>query len=292
MKKQTKAELMILSIAAVWGSSFVLMKNVLDYMPVFQYLALRFIVAALVLVIIFFRHLKNINKRTIVLGVIIGLLLFGGMSLQVFGLKFTSASKSAFITGLNVIMVPVLSSVFLKKKPGANSLAGVVIAVAGLFLLTGGFDFTYNTGDLLTLFCAVCFALQIIFVDYSASKEDVYLLAVIQMVTAAAACSVLWMLAGHEPFVFNTGTAVTILFTGIACTAFAFGAQTVAQKYTTPTRTALILVFEPVFAAVFAVTVPNNQGMTESLPVLTLAGCVLIFAGMMTASLKLSGKHK
>jgi drug/metabolite transporter (DMT)-like permease len=292
MKKQIKAELALFSIAAVWGASFILMKNLLDYMPVFQYLSLRFITASIILTVIFSRSLKDINRRTIVLGIIIGLMLFGGMSLQVYGLQYTQASKSAFITGLNVIMVPVISAVFLKKKPAANGLAGVVLAVAGLFLLSGGFDFTYNKGDSLTLLCAACFALQIIFVDYSVSKEDVRLLAVIQMAAAAAACSFMWFAVEREPFVFNTGAIAVILYTGVLGTAFAFSAQTIAQKYTTPTRTALILSFEPVFGAIFALLVPNNQGITEKLPLTTLFGCLLIFAGMLTASVKRTNRMK
>jgi drug/metabolite transporter (DMT)-like permease len=141
MTKQIKADLSLLAITAIWGSSFALMKNVLDYMPSFAYLALRFLIAAAVMVAIFHREFRNLNKKVLLYGCILGLMLFGGMALQVTGLYFTTASNSAFITGLNVIMVPVISALVLRKKPDIASVIGVILAFAGLFLLTGGLDF-------------------------------------------------------------------------------------------------------------------------------------------------------
>lgn len=288
MKKQYKAELAILMISAIWGSSFILMKNLLDHMPVFSYLSIRFILASFIMLLLFGSHLKGIDKKTLILGILTGLMLFGGMSLQVFGLQFTTASKSAFITGLNVVLVPVIASVFLKKKPPIPSLIGVILAATGLYFITGGSIDSLNLGDLLTLFCAVCFALQIIIIDYSVSKTDVAALAVIQITTAAAACTILWIFTDNPAPNFTGGVVFTILITGIFGTALAFGAQTVAQKYTSPTRTALILTCEPVFAAIFAITIPNNQGSTESLTIPLITGCLLILSGMIIASLRIS----
>ncbi|NLO40045.1 MAG: DMT family transporter [Ruminiclostridium sp.] len=285
MSQHWKADLSILSITIIWGSSFILMKNLLDYTPVFAYLALRFLLASLILCLLFFKRLKNITAGTLKKGIVVGLTLFGGMALQVVGLQYTTASNSGFITGMNVVMVPVLSALYLKKKPPLLAVVGVIAAAAGLFFLSGGTQLQFNLGDLLTLFCAICFTLQIIFIDDAASKEDPVLITIIQVATAALLYTGVWGFQGFALPVVNTTLVTTILWTGAFGTAFAVGVQTVAQKYTTPTRTALIITCEPVFAAIFAWTIPNSQGITEKPGLYTIIGCILILGGMLLSEL-------
>lgn len=285
MSKHLKAELSILSITIIWGSSFILMKNLLDYTPVFAYLALRFLLASLILCLMFLKRLKNITAGALKKGILVGLTVFGGMSFQVVGLQYTTASNSGFITGMNVVLVPVLSALCLKKKPPLLAVVGVFAAAAGLFFLSGGPQLQFNFGDLLTLFCAICFALQIIFIDDAASKEDPVLIAIIQVASAAVFFTGIWGFQGFALPVVNTTLVTTILWTGAFGTAFALGVQTVAQEHTTPTRTALIITCEPVFAAIFAWTIPNSQGITEKLGMYTIIGCILIFGGMILSEL-------
>lgn len=280
MPQHWKADLSILSITIVWGSSFILMKNLLDYTPVFAFLSLRFILASVILCLMFFRRLKKITPRALKMGALVGLTVFAGMALQVTGLQYTTASNSGFITGLNVILVPVLSALYLKKKPPIQAVIGVVSAAAGLFFLSGGAQFRFNLGDLLTLLCAVCFAFQIIFIDEAAAREDPVLIAIIQVASAAVLFTLVWGFQGFSLPVVNATLVTTILWTGALGTAFALGVQTVAQKYTTPTRTALIITCEPVFAAIFAWTIPNSQGITEKPGLYTVTGCILILGGM------------
>ncbi len=285
MSQHWKADLSILSITIVWGSSFILMKNLLDYTPVFGYLSLRFLLASVILCLMFFKRFKNMNARTVKLGVLVGLTVFAGMALQVMGLRYTTASNSGFITGLNVVLVPVISALYLKKKPPLQAVAGVLLAAAGLFFLSGGIQFQFNKGDLMTLLCAVCFAFQIIFIDQAASTEDPILIAIIQVASAALLYTAVWGFQGFPLPVVNTTLVTTILWTGAFGTAFALGVQTVAQKHTTPTRTALIITCEPVFAAIFAWTIPNSQGITEKPGLFTVAGCILILGGMLLSEL-------
>jgi drug/metabolite transporter (DMT)-like permease len=292
MTKQLKADILLLVIAAVWGSSFTLMKNVLDYIPSFAYLALRFIIAAVILLVVFRNRLKQLNGKTIIYGIIIGLTLLGGMALQVIGLRFTSASNSAFITGMNVIMVPIIAAVFFKKKPDLQSIVGVVIAFGGLFFLSGGLNFKFNIGDFLTLLCAFCFALQIIFIDRFTRERDSVLLSIIQISFAGVMYLGLWFSIDNKPFVIDRTVILTLLITGVLGTALAYTAQNVAQKYTSPTHTALILTAEPVFGALFAVLIPNSLGQTETLSFNTIAGCTLILAGMIICELRVSKKAK
>lgn len=290
MSKQVRADLFLLAVTAIWGSSFILMKNVLQHIPSFAYLAMRFIVAAVVLVIIFHGKFRHLNRKVLTYGCIIGLMLFGGMALQVSGLYYTTASNSAFITGLNVVMVPVVSAMLLKKRPDVPSVIGVALAFLGLFFLSGGLDFHFNLGDLLTLLCAVCFTFQIIFIDKFTNDQDPALLSFIQIAFAGLLYSGVWLFVDDKPVVFNTTIVVTLLITGVLGTALAFAGQTIVQRFTSPTHTALIFSAEPVFGAVFAALIPNAMGMTEAFKLHTVTGCILILSGMLISEF-LPGKR-
>lgn len=289
MTKQIKADLALLSITLVWGSSFIIMKNISEDIPAYAYLTLRFGVAGLLMILLFHKKLKNLSFKALWSGSLVGLFLYAGMMLQVLGLKTTTASNSAFITGLNVVMVPVISATLLRKKPSIFSVGGVALATLGLFVLKG-FQGEWVAGDTYTLLCAVCFALQIIFIDKFASDVDIYQLATIQVVSASLYYAITWgvisVVSTPVAFSLNAPVLLAILYTGAMGTAFAFGVQTIAQKYTTPTRTALILTCEPVFGALFALIVPNAEGVTETLTVKMVLGCLLILAGMMMSELK------
>ena len=295
MSKQLKADLSIFCITIIWGSSFIVMKNISNDIPAYAYLAMRFLVASIILMFIFNKNLKGINLSCIIRGSIIGLLLYAGMMLQVLGLKTTTASNSAFITGLCVVMVPIISVFLLKKRPPLNAVAGVILAALGLFFLTG-FQGNWTIGDTLTLICALCFALQIIFIDKFASDMPIYHLAFIQVSSAAVLYLITWAgfaFASSDPahIVFDSKVILTILYTGAFGTAFGYGVQTIAQKYTTPTRTALILTCEPVFGAIFALIVPDINGNTEKLTIKTFIGCLLILSGMVITELKFQNKN-
>ena len=286
MRTSLKADLAILSITVIWGSSFILMKNIVGVMGVYAYLTMRFTVAAVLLAVLFRKPLKTAKTVDWLHGGVIGLLLFLGMALQVTGLKFTAASTSAFVTGLNVVLVPIASALILRKQPPLKAILGVAMATAGLFVLTGGFSDKWNRGDTLTLFCACCFALQIIFIDKFNASTDPRQTAVIQMITAAVLYAGVWMLFEPGPVRITWPVILTVLYTGALGTAFAFGVQTIAQKYTSPTRTALIISCEPVFGAIFALIVPGTDGKTEVLTLAMAAGSLLILGGMIMAELK------
>ena len=297
MTRQIKADLSLLGMTAIWGLSFPLMKNVLEHIPSFPYLSLRFLIATLVLVILFFGRLRKINGRTAIVGCLIGFLMFGGMALQVCGLYYTSASNSAFITGMNVVFVPIVSSLLLRKKPDISSVFGVILAFGGLFFLTGGLDFNFNLGDLLTLLCAICWTFQIIYIDKYTNEMDPVLLCILQIAFSTLLYFGVWGGINPGPITLDSTVMVVLLVTGVLGTALAFAVQTSVQRFTSPTHTALILTAEPVFGALFAATIPNSAGVTETLKLHTLAGCLLILGGMLICELKvvekLSGRlHK
>ncbi len=292
MSKKLKADLALLIITVIWGTSFPIMKIVLAYIPAYAYLALRFLLAAMVLIMIYPKSLKKINKRTLFHGCILGLFMFGGMAFQVVGLYTTSASNSGFITGLNVVMVPMISAVMLKKKPDRASVIGVTVAFAGLFFLSGGLKFDFNFGDFLTFLCAICWAFQITFIDRFTETEDASLLAILQLAFTGIASACMWLTADiGKPMIINSTVILILLFTGILGSAIGFGGQTIAQKYTTPTHTSLIFTAEPVFAALFAMVIPNADGLTEIPTITKAAGCLMILAGMLVSELKI-GQRK
>lgn len=283
MTKKLRADLLLIVITIVWGASFPLMKMMLGYMPAFAYLAFRFLLAALVLSLIFMRDLKKFNKRTLLYGLLIGVFMFGGMALQIFGLYVTSASNSGFITGLNVVIVPVISAILLKKRPDRSAAIGVFIAFTGLFFLSGGLKFNFNSGDLLTFFSSVCWAIQIILIDRFTAEAEPSLLAILQLGFTGVMSLMFWLSAGVGTVSFNKTSVSILLFTAILGSALAFGGQTIAQKDTSPTHTALIFTVEPVFSAIFAMLIPNAQGQTETLGLMSAVGCILILAGMLVS---------
>ncbi|MHC1694795.1 MAG: DMT family transporter [Eubacteriales bacterium] len=286
MQRKYKADLTLLLVAFIWGASFTLMRNTISLIPAIPYLAIRFSIAAVVLILIFRRKLSGLNRKTIVRGCIIGLTLYFGMGLQVFGLYFTTATNSAFITGLNFVFVPIISAILLKKRPSPLMWTGVAVAALGLFSMTGGVDSSFNSGDFLTLLNAMCWAVQIIIIDKYTEDSEGAQLGVVQVSFTALLFLSTWFVMSFftdnaplpldSPYVWGV-----LLWTGLGGTAFAFAAQTIMQKFTTPTHTALIFSMEPVFGMLFALLIPSLDGQVETMTLFKGLGCALIFAGML-----------
>lgn len=284
------ADVSLLLVAFVWGTTFVLVQNAIAFLEPFSFNGVRFFMAAFLLggwLVIFEREqLKKINKKLLISGVIMGLFLFIGYAFQTIGLLHTTSSKAGFITGLSVVMVPVFSFMLLKIKPGFNAVIGVSIATAGLYLLTMTDKVSLNIGDAYVLICAVGFALHIIFTGKYSSKYPALLLTVIQVGTVALLSGIFafftenWQQAFETGVLIKTNVVTALIVTSLFATALAFFAQTAFQKFTTPTRVALIFAMEPVFAAAAGFMWAN-----ERLSFSALTGCLLIFAGMVFAEI-------
>jgi drug/metabolite transporter (DMT)-like permease len=263
-----------------------MIKTVLGYIPAYAYLSLRFLLAAAILAAIYHRNLKKINKRALIYGCTLGIFMFGGMAFQSVGLYTTSASNSGFITSLNVVIVPIISAVLLKKKPDKAAFAGILVAFAGVFVMSGGLKLNFSIGDLLTFICAICWAFQIILIDRFTRHEDEMLLAIIQLLFTGLASTGMWLAFDiGKPMVFNAAVAGILLFTAVLGSSLAYGVQAVAQKYTTPTHASLIYTAEPVFALVFAMIIPDAAGVREMPSVMKIIGGFLILAGMLVSEL-------
>lgn len=291
MSKQIKADIFLLFITMIWGVSFVLIKDIIEEIPSFAYLTVRFALAFFILSVVFINQLKKINFKVIVRGFIIALMLFLGMSFQITGLKYTTASNSAFITGLNVVIVPIVSALLLKKKPEISSIAGVLLAGCGIFILSGGINFKFNIGDILTLFCAVCFAMQIIFVDRFTDEENAIGLGVLQIGFTALLSAGMWLKEGIKPFAISRELIITLIITSIFGTALAYVGQVMVQRFTSPTHTALIFTGEPVFGLLAALFIPDSTGATEVLTMRTALGCILVLLGMLISEFDIKIKN-
>ncbi|MDZ5473180.1 DMT family transporter [Bacillus sp. 31A1R] len=290
MKKTLFADISLLLVTFVWGATFVVVQNAIASLPPHSFNAVRFLLATLLLggwLILFERkQLSHLNRKLLFSGVIMGVWLFVGYAFQTVGLLYTTSSKAGFITGLCAVMVPLLSIILLKQRPSKNAVIGVVIATVGLYMLTMTDMTALNKGDVLVFFCAIGFAMHIIFTGKYSSKYPSLLLTVIQIATVTI-CSFMfslitedYMTAFSPSVLFRSEVIFALLVTAVFATALAFFAQTNFQKFTTPTRVALIFAMEPVFAAATAYLWINERLSTSA-----LIGCLLILAGMLFAEL-------
>ncbi|RLI72925.1 MAG: hypothetical protein DRP02_00005, partial [Candidatus Gerdarchaeota archaeon] len=275
----------LLIVNVIWGSTFIMVDTAVETVSVFVFLALRFGIAFLALLIFFAYFLikKPPTKADLWRGVLIGVFLFGGYTFQTFGLQCgTGPGKAGFITGLSVVLVPIFSAIILKKKPHSLSWLGIAIAVIGLGLLSfdTGWHFGISDikGDFLVLAGAICFAFHIISIDRFIQKSLFIPLTVFQVGTTAVLS---WLLTvtfwGRSfPIVFNSQVLFAVIFTGLVATALIYATQTFVQKRTSPTHVAVIFATEPVFAAIFAVSLT-----TETFLLRQWGGCALILAAML-----------
>ncbi|HYK73938.1 MAG TPA: DMT family transporter [Pseudoneobacillus sp.] len=290
MKKTTYADLSLLFITFIWGTTFVLVQNAISTMEPFAFNGIRFffafIILALCLLLFQKKQLKFLNKKMILSGIMLGFWLFLGYATQTIGLLYTTSSKAGFITGLSVVLVPLFSFLVLKQRPSFPAIIGVSIATIGLFLLTMTDIAALNIGDFFVLICALGFAMHIIFTGKFSEQFPSLLLTTIQILTVSVLSTICSFIFEdfnkmvHINVLSTPSVILALLITSIFATALAFFAQTRFQKYTTPTRVALIFAMEPVFAAI-----AGYFWAEERLSISAIIGCLFIFLGMVFAEL-------
>ncbi len=255
MSRSIKAHILLVAITLIWGATFVVIKNALaDVSPLF-FNAVRMSLAALVLGAVFHRELPRMTAGSAASGALVGIFLFVGNELQTVGLKYTMPSKSAFLTGVSVVLVPVFLALFWKRKINAWTGAGVVTAFLGLYPLTvpasAGAVLNLagmNHGDLLTLGAALVFAFHIILVGHSTQTHRWQQITVVQVAVTALLMILTAPFAEKGYVIWSSPVIRGIAMTGFLSLALAFSVQAWAQQFTPPTHTALIFSLEPVFA--------------------------------------------
>ena len=268
------ADLSLLLVTLVWGSTFVIVKWAIEDLPPFPFLAIRFALAFISLLPFLWFQKAHINRKNILNGMALGVFLFSGYIWQTEGLQYTTASNAGFITGLSVVMVPTLVTITTHKFPRPSLLLGVLSALIGLALLSLGDHLEFNKGDLMVLICALSFALHIFFVGRYAPQTNATVLASVQILTVSILSAIFSLLIPQPPIHFTSTVWLALLVTAIPATSLAFFVQTKMQQFTTSTHTALIFSMEPVFSAIAA---------------FFLAGEVLTHKGLIGAGLVLGG---
>ncbi len=263
----------LLAATAIWGGTFVVVKDGTENTPVFDFLMWRFGIAALIMIAIRPGVVLRIDSGTLRRGVFVGFLLGLSYVLQTIGLQTTSAAVSGFITGLFVVLTPFLAWLLFREKLAMLAWMAVATAALGLALITLN-GVSFGAGEMLTLLCAVSFSLHLLALGRWSPGRDPYLLTIIQMATAFLMCFVGSCFQGLRlPADRTSWTA--ILITATLASAFAYMMQTWAQARVTATQAAVVLTMEPVFAGLFAVLLGG-----ESLTVSTVIGGILVVAAM------------
>ncbi len=283
MKKySTLSKLALLTASLIWGSSFFVMKNSVDVFPVFALLAIRFTIGCGLLCLIFFKRVKNITRKTLSRGTLLGVLLFAAYTLQTLGLKSTTPGKNAFLTAIYCIVVPFLFWMVTKKRPDVyNCLAGVLcLGGIGLVSLTGGFSI--GMGDALTLAGGIIYAVHIVVVARVSQDEDPVLLTLVQFGAAAVCCLSVSMATEIFPGDIPAASWYGLIYLAVFATTGALLMQNVGQKYTHPAAASILLSLESVFGVAFSMVFYG-----ETLTLRLAAGFLMIFFSVIVSETKL-----
>ncbi|MBC7266510.1 MAG: DMT family transporter [Coriobacteriia bacterium] len=264
----------LVGVAAVWGATFVVVKDVVARYPVNAFLAWRFALATAVLAGAFPKTVRAIDARTLRTGALAGVLLAAGYVFQTWGLEATSASKAAFVTGMFVVITPVLQAVLLRHSPRVETVAGVVVATLGLWLLSGGPSGGWNAGDTRVLLCAVAYSFHMIVLGSVGRRHDAVALTIVQLAVVALLTGALSIGFEAAPLPTDGRLLAAIVLTAVLGSAVAFVVQTHAQRTIPPSTVALILVTEPAFGGLFGWLAGERIGLRG------LVGAALILAAM------------
>ncbi len=272
------ATLLLVGLTAIWGSTFFLIRNVVLQMSPADFLAVRFTIAAVAVLAVFWRQLLALTKREIQVGVGLGVVYAVAQFMQTVGLEHTEATRSGFITGTYVVLTPILTAVLLREPIPRSTWFAVLMATAGLVTLSlNGFGFGF--GESVTLFAAVLYALHIIGLGRYSSAASAAGLSAVQLIVIAVV-SLMAASPGGIELPNSAGAWASVLYMALMAGAVAIWAQTWAQSHLPATRAAIVMTLEPVFAAGVAVGVGG-----ESLTARMVLGGAMVLAAMYTVEL-------
>jgi len=279
--KQYMADGMLLVTAIVWGGGFVVTAIALEYLTAYQVMAGRFILAAIILTTIFGYRLKKASKSVIWKGIILGTILYIAFALQTVGLQYTTPSKNAFLTAVNVIVVPLIAYAVYKRRIDGYEIIGSIMAIVGIGFLSLQGSLTMNIGDALSLACAVAFAFDIFCTNLFVQKEDAIALTIIQFITASLLGILVVVSQGDIPTTLEKEAIYSIIYLAIFSTTLAYLFQNVANQYTSATKAAIILSTESFFGMVLSVIF-----LHEVLTGRMVVGAILILLAILIAEVK------
>ena len=285
-KKNITVKLMLLLASVLWGLSFVLLKDVLETVPMMFLLAFRFSLAAVILSVIFFKKFRLFNKKYLIHGLISAIVLFVAYMFQTPGLTMTTPGNNAFLTSVYCVVVPFFFWIVSKKRPDRFNLIAAIVCLAGIGFVSLTDGFNVNLGDMLTLVCGVLFAVHIVSIAVFGKDKDPILYIVIQFAIVSV---LMWI----SSFIFESGqpkfsamdlnAVLVMLYLAVACSCIGFTFQTIGQKYVEPSSASLILSLEAVFGVLFSIAMGY-----EELTLLKAIGFSLIFVAVVISETKLS----
>lgn len=293
--KRYLGESALLLNTLIWGGTFALIKNALSDISPLLFLGIRFFIAAILLYPFIHYTLKKMDKNTFIAGSVLGIFYFFGFATQTVGLNFTTATKSGFITGTFVVIIPILQTIIERKKPRWYNIVSIVFVMIGLVFLSSRGDNLFQfinelgsdfiIGDFLTLLCAILFAFQVVYVDVFTKKYDYMPMVFIQLVITGLGGfigSVILSSVGLEIIKFNLNTNVVfaIVYTSVFASIIATILQLKFQKVVTPTKAGIIYSFEPIMAAVLAFFI-----LGEKISKFGLLGGVFILIGLLLSEI-------
>lgn len=275
--KKTYANMMLVVVTVIWGGGFIATSGALDSMTPFYVMMIRFVGASILPALVCFRKLKKLSKDEIRHGVITGTFLFLAFAFQTFGLQYSSASKNAFLTATNVVFVPYLLWILLKRKPNKKEIIASIMCICGIALLTLKKDaLMLGVGDVLSIICAVFFALHIIALERYSAHMDAICMTAMQMMTAGVLSTICALLFEQPPAHLNAHAIGNVSYLIFVSTLLAYLIQTYAQKFTTANTASLILSMEALFASIFSFLI-----LHEVLSIQMIFGAILIFASVL-----------
>jgi len=269
-----RALLALIAVTAIWGVTFVQIKDALALYPLFAFLAVRFAIALLTLAPLAARRVRTLGRRGVAAGLALGSLLAAGYGLQTAGLDRTTVSAAGFVTGMYVVLTPVFALVLLRVRAGRSVWAGVAFAVAGLAMLSGVHAGS-PTGDLLVLAAAALYAIQIVLMERFAPRYDPLAFTACEMAAAFVGFSVLAVALGEVQVPRGWTVWGALLVTGVFASALGYLVQAWAQQRTSGTRTALVFALEPVFTGIFGFALAGDR-----LGIVGWGGCAVILCGI------------
>lgn len=275
----------LILVTVIWGGGFVASDMALGSMKPFQIMMVRFLLASVLMGMISMgQHKKEgkLEKRAgaIKAGILMGIALFAGFALQIIGLQYTTPSKNAFLTALNVVIVPFIAFIILKKKVVMKGIIGAIMSVIGVALLSLNGNLTLSLGDGLTLLCAVGFAFQIFFTGEFVKKYPASVLNMVQMITAFVLSAVSLVIFGENDFQVTTQGWLSVLYLGVISTTVCYLLQTACQKYVDETKAAIVLSMESVFGTIFSIII-----LHEVITLRMVIGCAIILAAVIISNL-------
>ena len=281
MKKFAKPAILLATV--IWGSSFVVMKDTLDVVPVFFLLAVRFCCSAAVLALVFLPKWKGMTVSHLGRGVVMGLMLFLAYIFQTFGLTGTTPGNNAFLTAAYCVIVPFLYWISYKKRPDKFNVAAALVCILGIGFVSLKSDLTMGWGDALTLVGGFFYAAHILAVAKSAPGNDIFLLTTLQFATAGVLAAVCSFAFDTMPEGSMASAAPALVYLTLFCTAGALLLQSIGQKYTEPSQASVLLTLESVFGTMLAIGLGY-----ESPTALNYFGFLLIFGAVILSETKLS----